>query len=436
MVKNHRTSMVSFSSSPPQNPPTKKAKTSEDGKTNDDYVHFEPQKSFPRYLLFQGTDDEKPMRKVSPMKGHLIIKGMIGTTVSKVIRQANGDLIIGVVNEEQERNAMKMTTFDTAPVLVTLHKTLNHKKGVIRCPALKDIPEKEIAEDLADQGVCEARKIFMKKEGELVPSATVILTFAMSVLPKEIKAGYLNLKVDPYIPNPLRCFRCHRYGHTSDKCKRKAICARCGSEEHINDRECTETPHCINCQKDHSAYSKDCSQWLLEKNIQRLRVTENLSFFEARRQLTPAPMSGPSYSSVAQPAQKVPTTEEILKQIEYLKSLLPKELVKKQALPTKATKPAATRPKQLVAAKSHQAASSPLRAKANAKKAKTGKTSKTTAEAENIPINIGQNVRDLLSNNPYMLLGSEPTPALTPLQKGNITSPIKSQERSPIKPPE
>ena len=217
----------------------------ENYETNIDYSSVIKRKNYPRYFVISGTDESRPMRKVSPMKGHLVLQSLIGT-VEKVNRLANGDLIVGVKSAAQERNLTAMDAFDSAPVKVTLHSSMNFKKGVIRCSALKDIPEEEIVSGLSHEGVSQARKIFFTKDGKKIPSATVILTFEGSSLPKEIKAGYLNVKVDPYIPNPLRCFQCLRYGHPRDKCKRKPICARCGKEDHTDDRECRETPHCIN----------------------------------------------------------------------------------------------------------------------------------------------------------------------------------------------
>jgi hypothetical protein len=175
---------------------------------------------------------------------------------------------------------------------------MNTKKGVIRCPAFRGISEEEIVEDLEDEGVVAAKKIYFTRDGQKVESATVILTFDGCEVPRDIQAGYMNIKVEPYIPNPLRCFQCNRFGHPKDKCKRKACCARCGSLEHTDDRECHLTPHCVNCEGDHSAFSKDCPKWKEEKEIQRVKITQNISFQQARQQVTPMPAPGRMYSSV------------------------------------------------------------------------------------------------------------------------------------------
>jgi len=265
----------------------------------------EAENEFTKYIVIAGTDEDLPMRKVSPMKGNLILKGLVGS-VEKVIRLQNGDLIVGVQRAGQVKNLLGVTQFDTAPVRVTLHRTMNSRKGVIRCSALKDIEVEEIVEGLKEDGVTDARKIYFNRDGNKVPSATVILTFARSTLPKEIKAGYLIVKVDPYIPNPLRCFQCNRFGHPKDRCKRNATCGRCGSLEHTDDRQCQLTPRCVNCEGEHSSFSKDCPKWKEEKEIQRIKITQNISFQQARQQVMPTPAPGRLFTDMV---KKVATSD-------------------------------------------------------------------------------------------------------------------------------
>ena len=103
---------------------------------------------------------------------------------------------------------------------------------------------------------------------------------------QSIKIGYLNVKVEVYIPNPLRCFNCQKYGHGKKFCKSAAVCARCG-ESHPNDAnvQCTNPPKCANCSGNHPAYSKDCPRWTIEKQVQQVKATNNISFVEARRKV-------------------------------------------------------------------------------------------------------------------------------------------------------
>ncbi|GBM42067.1 hypothetical protein AVEN_158233-1 [Araneus ventricosus] len=79
--------------------------------------------------------------------------------------------------------------------------------------------EAEFLEELRDQNVCAARRINIRRDDRLIPTQHVVLTFQSPVLRKSIKEGYINCKLRPYIPNPLRCFKCHRYGHSQQSCR-------------------------------------------------------------------------------------------------------------------------------------------------------------------------------------------------------------------------
>ncbi|GFU66286.1 uncharacterized protein TNCV_464661 [Trichonephila clavipes] len=52
-------------------------------------------------------------------------------------------------------------------------------------------------------------------------------------LPQTIKAGYLNCKIRPYIPNHLRCFKCQKFGHSQTACGGQLTCSRCASVGHV-----------------------------------------------------------------------------------------------------------------------------------------------------------------------------------------------------------
>ncbi|GFN93763.1 Zinc-dependent peptidases, insulinase domain-containing protein [Plakobranchus ocellatus] len=41
--------------------------------------------------------------------------------------------------------------------------------------------------------------------------------------PSRIRADYLTLDVRPYIPLPMRRYKCERYGHGKDRCKKPAV---------------------------------------------------------------------------------------------------------------------------------------------------------------------------------------------------------------------
>ena len=45
-----------------------------------------------------------------------------------------------------------------------------------------------------------------------------IMTYNTHKTLKEIKIRYQKINVELYIPNPLRCYKCQRFGHHQDQC--------------------------------------------------------------------------------------------------------------------------------------------------------------------------------------------------------------------------
>ena len=114
---------------------------------------------------------------------------------------------------------------------------------------------------------------------------TFIVTFKTPVIPKYITVGYLRVPVAVYIPNPLRCFKCQKFGHGKNVCRRRETCATCGQIGHTSN-DCTSELKCPNCTGSHSAFSKNCPKWLFEKRVQQVKAEKNISFIEARRIVT------------------------------------------------------------------------------------------------------------------------------------------------------
>ena len=148
---------------------------------------------------------------------------------------------------------LKCTSFCGTPVSVETHKTLNRLKGVVKSRDLVGCSESEMVEEL--EGVVEARHVSVRRGDDTIQTNTWILTFDSPRPLTRIKVAYLDLPVRPYIPNPMRCFGCHRYGHTKMNCRRRPACPRCGKEDH-QEGDCTSALRCLNCQGEHAANSK------------------------------------------------------------------------------------------------------------------------------------------------------------------------------------
>ncbi|GFW49997.1 uncharacterized protein TNCV_2315791 [Trichonephila clavipes] len=144
-------------------------------------------------------------------KSHFVIQKAligIGGETKSVKRLRSGDMLIETTSALQTKNFLFAKYFLNSPVTVSPHKSLNSCRGVISEPYLLGTSDPENLEGFSDQDVTQIRRITIKKDSTIVPTKHLILSFNNPNLPNTIKAGYLNCKIRPYIPNPLRCFKC------------------------------------------------------------------------------------------------------------------------------------------------------------------------------------------------------------------------------------
>ncbi|MBJ5496568.1 hypothetical protein JGG50_25675, partial [Salmonella enterica subsp. enterica serovar Typhimurium] len=128
-----------------------------------------------------------------------------------VKRLRSGDFLVETASDAHSELLLSTTLLGDVPVSISPHGSLNSSRGVISEIDLIDCTEEELVSELQSQGVVAVRRINFRRDGVLVPSRTVILTFGTPTLPSAIHAGYLRCSVRPYIPNPLRCFQCQVY---------------------------------------------------------------------------------------------------------------------------------------------------------------------------------------------------------------------------------
>ena len=124
---------------------------------------------------------------------------------------------------------------------------------------------------------------------------TLLLTFNSATIPPNLKIFYRIIPVELYIPNPLRCFNCQRFGHHESNCSEDpgSVCERCGKGNHDHHTsQCKNPIKCVNCGKDHTPKSNLCEIWEKEKEIIKIKVTKNITFPEARKlfELIPKPV--------------------------------------------------------------------------------------------------------------------------------------------------
>ena len=243
-----------------------------------------PKKPYvPRFLIIHSEVEGKDISLLSPFLIHKTIMSMAGEPKS-IKNLRSGDLLIQCAKEPHEKSLLKMKTFCGLKCSVSPHKSLNTSKGIVRCPALIRQSNEQILEFMGEQGVTDVRRINVHSDGVLKPTNTLVFTFNTPELPTVVKIGFIQAKVDVYVPNPLRCYQCQVYGHHENKCSRQAICINCGMPEHCASGQCQRPAKCVNCSGDHPANFKECPQWEEEKKILKIKCEQNIYFPEARKQ--------------------------------------------------------------------------------------------------------------------------------------------------------
>ena len=181
--------------------------------------------SWPRFLLIKGTDNERPLSKLSPFAVNKAIVAVLGSDPFNI---RNVEILTEIDKEAQSSKLLKTTKLhltmeNVIPITVSLHYSLNTKKGVIRCLDIKECSDEEILEGLKDEGVIKLDRISVFRDGQRKPTGTFILTFQSQTLPKYIRVGYYRVAVSQFIPNPVRCYKCQKFDHTKFNCKKNEV---------------------------------------------------------------------------------------------------------------------------------------------------------------------------------------------------------------------
>ncbi|XP_055928775.1 uncharacterized protein LOC129959902 [Argiope bruennichi] len=234
------------------------------------------------FIIKRISDTEETFHTVSPFLVQKAISATVGE-VTSIRKLRSDDLLVEVNSRQQDQQILKIKAIATIKISVSPHETLNHSKGVITCGELLNVPLEEITFELKNQGVTHVSRINIRRDGQLLGTKHHILTFHSPKLPEFIYAGYIKLPVRPYIPNPLRCFKCQRFGHSQTNCRGTLTCARCA--EKGDSKQCTAQEGCENCNGNHTAYSRLYQRWQLEKEITAVKVKEQISYPEARRKV-------------------------------------------------------------------------------------------------------------------------------------------------------
>ena len=115
---------------------------------------------------------------------------------------------------------------------------MNFTKGVIKTSDFKDMSQEEIIANMHSQDVINCKRISFVRDSKTIDTNTYMLTFNHLQLPSTVYLGYLHVRVEQYIPRPLRCTKCQKFGHHHSRCRGTvSVCYRC-SVSHSQETSC------------------------------------------------------------------------------------------------------------------------------------------------------------------------------------------------------
>ena len=266
---------------------------------------------WPKFLVVKSLDN-KPITKHNTFVIRKAVEGIAGIPKSVIPLKNAGLLLIEVGQKHHAVNLLKCKKLHDIPVEISAHRSMNVCKGVITCDSLEDMTDEQITQHLleSNQKVKEVKRIISMRQGKETPTNTFIITFNSTTLPEKMYVGLYRVNVRLYIPNPRRCVKCQKFGHTKKFCKNNQVCAKCGKENHAYEN-CTNEPECFNCKGNHPASSRMCPSWTKEKKIIECKVMYNISFGQARKRIESEDnisSNGKKVDSWATTAAKPPST--------------------------------------------------------------------------------------------------------------------------------
>ncbi|XP_041565726.1 hybrid signal transduction protein dokA-like [Drosophila elegans] len=263
----------------------------------------------PKFIVIK-SKNESSFKTVSPFIIEKSVDFACGGRVDSVKKTRDGGLLIKTKNNTQTTKLLKLTKIGDMEITATEHKTLNFSKGVIYCNDLRYIDEETILRELKPQKVIEVKKIMKRQNtnnntntnnysntnnnnnntnnntnnnNNLTETGLIIITFETHQLPEILRVGYESFRVRNYIPLPMRCRKCLRFGHPAPICKSTEKCLNCSDEKHTSEGElCKNDKKCLNCANNpeidsqHSRLDRKCPTFLKQQELTAIKTTEKV----------------------------------------------------------------------------------------------------------------------------------------------------------------
>ena len=262
-----------------------------------------PVNNFPKYykLKFPRTDIETKLSVITIDKE---IKSKIG--IPESIKKLNRDTLqIKVKSKEQGDKLSQVKEIATQEVLIEKHDGMNKVKGTVYSDTMANCTIDELQEALESQGVEKIERMKRRIGNDLIETNRYILTFNRTELPRIIKiTDWHHEIIDLYIPTPIRCLKCQRYGHLKKWCRREEeVCVNCGEPGHTSTM-CSNDTKCLHCKGPHNAMNRKCPTYLFKCEVVATQTRERIPMHEAEDKVKEKyPSEDRSFSLIANGSQ-------------------------------------------------------------------------------------------------------------------------------------
>ena len=205
------------------------------------------------------------------------------------ITKINRCLRVSCSSREEQEKLKQMKYIIGHPLEVTEPFTkVNRKTYVSNRGIIFGVEEDITNDELSNALGVRAERILKRRAGAMTQTAQVILHFE-GPIQEYVRLGWKRHRVSPYIPEPVRCFKCQRFGHIAANCAaRKPRCPICAGQHpyeecEVKDHRTEKKAVCPNCKGPHPASYQGCPAFKQARLVRKIQSNEGISYAEAVR---------------------------------------------------------------------------------------------------------------------------------------------------------